>query len=114
MRILFWVLLSSSFGWAIAFQVPTLAVDAAQGSTELSERSGSRVGFAEVDAASSDVLCSVEDREDALSRFGCSCSTCVSTVQQLRGQAPLRQLLFGGQNMQNSAHPHQVSGSLGQ
>lgn len=112
MRILYWVLLSSSFGWAVAFQVPALAVDAAQGGVELSERSGSQVELARVNSASPDLLCSPEDREDALSKFGCSCTTCVSTVQQLRGQAPLRQLLFGGgQNWPDSAHPHQVPGT---
>ncbi|MEM9154055.1 MAG: hypothetical protein AAGB13_03315 [Cyanobacteria bacterium P01_F01_bin.33] len=60
----------------------------------------------------SDLTCSPAEREDALSRFGCGCSTCVSAVKQLRGQAPLRQLLFGvGQNWQSSAHSHQVPGN---
>ncbi|MEM9155087.1 MAG: hypothetical protein AAGB13_08620 [Cyanobacteria bacterium P01_F01_bin.33] len=90
-------------------------MDATQRRAELSERSGSYLELTYVDDPTSpDLQCSLEEREDALSRFGCSCSTCVGTVQQLRGQAPLRQLLFGvGQSWQDSVHPHRVPSTLG-
>lgn len=112
MRKIYLALLSSSFGWVLAFQVPAFAVDANQGGAKFSNLSTSHLEFAQVDPSSPNFNCSQEEREDALSKFGCSCSTCISAVQQLRGQAPLRQLLFrAGQNWQDSAHPHQVLGN---
>jgi hypothetical protein len=45
---------------------------------------------------------SLEESDAAIARFGCDCTTCISSVRQLRGQAPLRQLLQGeGQGQRN-------------
>lgn len=109
MRKFYLVLLSSSFGWALAFPIPSLSVDTSQGGEEFSNLSTSRIDFAQDYATSPHLNCSLEEREDALSKFGCSCSTCITAVKQLRGQASLRQLVFGvGQNFHDPTHPHQV------
>ncbi len=112
MRKCYLVLLSGSFGWALAFPSPTLSVDASQRGEEFSNLSASRIDFAQDYPASPDLSCSLEEREDALSNFGCSCTTCISAVKQLRGQASLRQQVFGvGQNLHDPTHPHQVLGN---
>ena len=108
MRRLYLALFSSSLGWALVLQIPAFATDISYGVAEFSALSTSGVVLAQEYPSSPELNCSLEEREAALSRFGCSCGTCVSAVKQLRGQAPLRQLLFGVRNNQQdySPHPH--------
>ena len=109
MRNVYLALLGSSLG-ALAFQTPTLALDANLDISEFSNISTSGAEFTQVSSFDAYLNCSQEEREDALSRFGCGCTSCVSAVKELRGQAPLRQLMFG-EEQQIATHPHDALGN---
>ena len=107
MRRLYLTLLSGSLGWALAFQIPVSAVDVSQKGAEFPALSASGLELSQGEPVTSDLSCSAEEREDALSRFGCSCTACVSAVRQLRGQTPLRQLLLEARHPHQNYSPHQ-------
>ena len=108
MRRLFLALLSSSLGWVLVLQMPAFATDISLNKLgEFSALSASGVELAQQYPSSPELNCSLEEREAALSRFGCSCSTCISAVKQLRERSPLQPLLLDMvQNQQGFPHPH--------
>ena len=107
MRRLCLALLSSSLGWALVFQIPAFATDISHGVADFSALSTSGVDLAQEYSSSPELHCSLEEREAALSRFGCSCGTCVSAVKQLRDRSPLQPpLLYVVQIQRGSLHPH--------
>ena len=107
MRRLALFLLSSSISWALIFQIPVFATDFVQYAAQISVPSTSEAVLSQDYLPSSELSCSLEEREAALSRFGCSCSTCISAAKQLQGQPLLQPLLVDlVRNQQGSLHPH--------
>ena len=106
MRRLSLALLSSSLGWVL-LHTPAFASDASRGVVEFSSLSASGAVLAQEDPSSPALSCSIEEQEAALSRFGCSCSTCISAVKQVRDGSPLQpQLLDMVRHHQGPLHTH--------